>query len=114
MLIRDGGKIIPVVIADIERLEAEGDYIAVRTRGRTHLVALTLAGLERRLDPVRFVRIHRSHIVNLDFVEAIESFDNAQLLVRMKDGAKILTSRSASKRLRESSIWSLPWIGERT
>ena len=60
--------------------------------------------LEKRLDPARFVRIHRSHLVNMDCVEAIEPYDNAQLLVRMKDGTKIIASRSASKRLRELSL----------
>jgi two-component system LytT family response regulator len=104
LLIRDGGKIMPVVVREIERLEAEGDYVGVHVRGKTHLVNLPLGSFEQRLDPARFVRVHRSHLVNLDFVEAIESYDNAQFLVRMKDGAKIIASRAASKRLRELSL----------
>lgn len=104
LLIRDGGRITPVVVREIERLEAEGDYVGVRVKGRTHLVNLALSSFERRLDPVRFVRVHRSHVVNLDFVEAIEPYDNAQLLVKMKDGTKIVASRPASKRLRELSL----------
>lgn len=104
LLIRDGGRIMPVVVREIERLEAEGDYVGVRVRGKTHLVNLPLGNFEQRLDATRFVRVHRSHLVNMDFVDAIEPYDNAQLLVRMKDGTKIIASRSASKRLRELSL----------
>ncbi|MBK9991484.1 MAG: response regulator transcription factor [Verrucomicrobia bacterium] len=104
LLIRDGGRIMPVVVREIERLEAEGDYVGVRVGGKTHLVNLPLGNFEQRLDATRFVRVHRSHLVNMDFVDAIEPYDNAQLLVRMKDGTKIIASRSASKRLRELSL----------
>ena len=104
ILIRDGGRIVPVAVREIERIEADGDYAAVRTRGKTLLVNLPLGDFEAKLDPARFVRVHRSHLVNLDFVEAIEPFDNSQLLVRMKDGAKITASRAASKRLRDGSV----------
>lgn len=104
ILIRDGGRIVPVAVREIERIEADGDYAAVRAKGKTLLVNLPLADFEARLDPRHFVRVHRSHLVNLDFVEAIEPFDNAQLLVRMKDGAKITASRTASKRLRDWAV----------
>jgi len=104
LLIRNAGRIIPVAVADIERLEADGDYVSVHVRGKTHLVNLPLGTFEQRLDPERFLRIHRSHLVNLDFVEAIETYDNSQLLVKMKDGAKIIASRAASKRLRDSAV----------
>ena len=104
ILIRDGGRIVPVAVRDIERIEADGDYAAVRAKGKTLLVNLPLGDFEARLDPMRFVRVHRSHLVNLDFVEAIEPFDNSQLLVRMKDSTKITASRTASKRLRALSL----------
>ena len=104
ILIRDGGRIVPVAVRDIERIEADGDYAAVRAKGKTLLVSLPLSDFETRLDPERFVRVHRSHLVNLDHVEAIEPFDNSQLLVRMKDGTKITASRTASKRLRDLAV----------
>lgn len=104
MLIRDGARIVPVVVREIERIEAEGDYAGVRLRGKTLLVNLPLADFEARLDPARFVRVHRAHLVNLDFVDAIEPFDNSQLLLRMKDGTKITASRAASKRLRDVAL----------
>jgi two-component system, LytTR family, response regulator len=104
ILIRDGGRIVPVAVKEIERIEADGDYAAVRTRGKKLLVNLPLGDFEARLDAAHFVRVHRSHLVNLDFVEAIEPFDNSQLLVRMKDGTKITASRTASKRLRDWAV----------
>jgi len=104
ILIRDGGRIVPVAVREIERIDADGDYSAVRARGKTLLVSLPLGDFEAKLDPARFVRIHRSHLVNLDFVDTIEPFDNSQLIVRMKDGAKLTASRTASKRLRDLAV----------
>jgi two-component system LytT family response regulator len=104
ILIRDGGRIVPGAVRDIERIEADGDYAAVKAKGKNLLVNLPLGEFEAKLDPERFVRVHRAHLVNLDYVDAIEPFDNSQLLVRMKDGAKITASRAASKRLRDLAV----------
>ena len=91
-------------VAQVAGPAGEVDYAAVRAKGKTLLVNLPLGDFESRLDPARFVRVHRSHLVNLDFVEAIEPFDNSQSFVRMKDGAKITASRTASKRLRDWAV----------
>jgi two-component system, LytTR family, response regulator len=104
ILIRDAGRIFPVSVREIERIDADGDYVSVRACGKTYLVSLPLNEFEQRLDPAQFVRVHRSHVVNLDFVDAIEPLDNSQLLVKMKDGVKIHASRTASKRLRDLAI----------
>lgn len=104
ILLRDGGRILPLAARQIERIDADEGYSSVRAAGKTHLVSLTLNDFEARLDPTLFVRVHRSHLVNLDYVAAIEPFDNAQLLVRMKDGTTITASRTASKRLRDAAL----------
>jgi two-component system LytT family response regulator len=104
ILIRDGWRIVPLATREIERIDADGDYAAVRARSRTFLVNLPLADFEVKLDPRLFVRVHRSHIVNLDFVAAIEPVDNSQLILRMKDGTKITASRAASKGLRDRAL----------
>jgi two-component system LytT family response regulator len=100
IFVRDRGRIVPVAVGDIERLEADDDYVAVHTRGRRYLVYLGMNEFEARLDPQRFLRIHRSHIVNLDHVAALEQFDPTRMQVMMRDGAKIVASRTRSRELK--------------
>lgn len=100
-LARQGDRIVPIPVETVCRLEACDDYVAVHSRGKTYLLHMTLAELESRLDPERFRRVHRSHILNFDFVEQMQPYDDRRLLVTLKDGSRILASRSGSQRLRE-------------
>jgi two-component system LytT family response regulator len=102
--VRHGGKIVPIQLREVERLEADGDYVALITRGRRFLVQVPMAELESRLDSNRFIRVHRSHIVNLDYVESLTPEGNAQLSIRLRDGTALTASRSASKALRELEL----------
>lgn len=104
VFVRDRGRILPIATEDIERLEAEDDYVALHARGRRFLVYLSLGEFERRLDPERFLRVHRSHVVNLDFVAALVPFDGSRLQVEMRDGTKIMASRTRSRELRHLAI----------
>jgi two-component system LytT family response regulator len=104
LFVRDRGRIVVVRTADIVRLAGEDDYVAVHAEGRRLLVYLTLGEFERRLDPARFVRVHRSHIVNLDFVTALVPYDAARLEVRLRDGSSVVASRTASRELRQLVI----------
>ena len=97
IFVRDRGRIVPIDVRDIERLEADDDYVAVITRGRRFLVYLGMNEFEARLDPERFLRVHRSHIVNLDHVSSLSPFDATRLQVQMKDGTKIIASRTRSR-----------------
>jgi len=100
LFVRDRGRILPIAVREIERLEADDDYVAVHVRGRRFLVYLGMNEFEARLDPDRFLRIHRSHIVNLDHVAAMVPFDATRLQVEMKDGTKLIASRVRSRELR--------------
>lgn len=100
LFVRDRGKVVHVPIGEIERLEAQDDYVAVITRGRRYLVYLGMAEFEERLDPRSFVRIHRSHMVNLDYVAAFATHDPTRLEVQMRDGTRLLASHARSKMLR--------------
>lgn len=104
LFVRTRGKIIVVPIGEIQRFEARDDYSALFTGGQRHLIHLRLADLEQRLDPGRFVRVHRSHIVNLDFVESMIPTDDARLEVVLRDGTRIVASRSRSRELRDQSV----------
>jgi two-component system LytT family response regulator len=97
---RRGEKVVPVAAAQVIRLEARGDYVAVRSADGEGLLHVTLAELEQRLDPARFARVHRSHVVNLDHVATMHTCDDRRLLVRMRDGSELIASRAGSTRLR--------------
>jgi two-component system LytT family response regulator len=104
LLVRDRGRIVPLLAREIERLEAEDDCVAIVARGRRYLVEATLGDVAARLDPERFVQLHRSHVVNLDFVQQLTPYDGARLQVEMRDGTHLLASRARSKVLRHLAI----------
>jgi len=104
ILVRDRGRIFPLSLNEIEYLKADSKYTAIVARGQTFLVRIGISELEARLDPARFIRIHRSALVNLDFVDAMKADDQSQLLIQMRDGTSLTASREASKVLREMAI----------
>lgn len=104
ILVRDRGRIFPLAAAEIEHLRADLKYTQITSRGQSYLVRVALADLEGRLDPARFIRIHRNAIVNLDFVASMKPDEQSQLQVFMRDGTELLANREASKRLRDASI----------
>ena len=83
------------------RIEACDDYTEVHCRGETYLLHLRLQELEQRLDPGRFVRVHRSHVINLDHVRQMRPHDDRRLEIHLTDGSKVVASRSDSQKLRE-------------
>ena len=104
LLVRDQGRIFPLQADAIEYLRSDTKYTALVSRGRSLLVRLPITTFEQRLDPARFLRLHRGCIVNLDFVEAMTPDENSQLVVKMRDGTHITASREVSKKLRDQSI----------
>jgi two-component system, LytTR family, response regulator len=104
VLVRDQGKIFPVQVAEIEYLRSDTKYTALVSRGRSFLVRVPIQGFEQRLDPSRFLRVHRSCIVNLDFVETMAPDENSQLVIQMRDGTRMVASREVSRMLRDQSI----------
>jgi two-component system LytT family response regulator len=104
VLVRDQGKIFPISVDAIEYLRSDSKYTALAVQGRSYLVRLPIVAFEPRLDPGRFVKLHRSCIVNLDFVESLTPDESSQLVARMSDGTLITANRDVSRRLREQSI----------
>lgn len=104
ILVRDRGRIFPLQAADIEHLRSDMKYTQITARGQSYLVRMALNDLEQRLDPARFLRVHRNAIVNLDFVESMKPDEQSQLQIRMQDGTELLANREASKRLRDQSL----------
>jgi two-component system LytT family response regulator len=104
VLVRDQGKIFPLNVEAIEYLRSDSKYTALVSKGRSFLVRLPITSFEQRLDPGRFLKLHRSCIVNLDFVESMTPDENSQLVARMSDGTLITCNREVSRKLREQSI----------
>ena len=94
---RDG--IVPVPLVRISRFEADGDYVIVHVGERSRLVRMRLQDLEAGVGK-RFLRVHRSHLVNLDHVRIFEHQEDGRLVVVMDDGARVMASRSRSRELR--------------
>ncbi len=100
LFVRSRGRVLPLAVADIDRIEAQDDYVAVYTGGHQYLVHTPLAEIERRLDPARFLRVHRSHIVNLDHVTGLVTTPGARFEVHLGDGSRVTASRAGSRELR--------------
>ena len=101
LFVRVGGGVLPVAVERIDWFEARGDYVAAHAGGSRHLLSLTLNQLETRLDPVRFLRIHRTHIVNLDRVVAFRSKGKGKLVAELATGDRLAVSRQRAQELRQ-------------
>jgi len=98
--VRTGSKLSFVRASDVDRIDAADNCVRLHVSGREHLLRETLKAIESQLDPGMFVRVHRSIIINLERVESVEPYSHGEYVVRMKDGARLTTSRSYSDRLR--------------
>ena len=96
---KDGATIVRLPIADIDWIDAAGDYMCIHADGKTHVVRMTMKALEDQLDPARFQRIHRSTIVNLDRVERLSPHTNGEYFVSLVGGARLKLSRTYKEKL---------------
>jgi DNA-binding LytR/AlgR family response regulator len=100
LTIRLGDRTMIVATSGIERLQAADDYVAVFADGRRLLASHRLYELAARLDRTRFLRVHRSHIVNLSFIDGFERAAGDRVRVQMRSGVLVLASRAGSALLR--------------
>jgi len=99
LAVRDAKGVYFVEVTDVERVEADGNYVVLCTRGRRHLVRESMRSMEERLDPARFVRVHRSAIVSLAHVTRLEPWGHGEYVITMRDGTKLTSSRTYSSAL---------------
>jgi two-component system LytT family response regulator len=92
--IKDQGQIFRVDVDTIERIDAAGDYMCIQTGDNTLILRETMKDLEKRLDPRRFQRVHRSTIVNLDLVKQVKPHTNGECFLVLDSGAQVKVSRS--------------------
>lgn len=101
IVIKDGTRIQILTVDQLEYAEAQDDYVALHSGGKAYLKQQTISSLETSLDPVRFVRVHRSYLVNLDCVTKIEPYTRDTRLAILKDKSQIPVSRAGYLRLKE-------------
>ncbi|PKP93865.1 MAG: DNA-binding response regulator [Alphaproteobacteria bacterium HGW-Alphaproteobacteria-14] len=92
--IKDRGQIFRVEVDTIEHIEAAGDYMIISTGDNSLVLRETMKDLERRLDPRKFQRVHRSTIVNLDLVRQVKPHTNGECFLVLESGAEVKVSRS--------------------
>lgn len=97
--VRTGQRIVIVSANDIDWIEASGDYVTLHVGNRGHLLRQTMNKTEIQLDPARFLRIHRSTIVQTSRIRELVALDNREFLIRLADGKELKTSRSYSDRI---------------
>ena len=101
VVIRDGTQVHVVAVDRIDYVQAQDDYVAVSAGGRRYLKEQTLSYLERRLDPTRFVRIHRRYVLQLDRLARIETTATSSRVAVLRDQTTLPISRSGYRRLSE-------------
>ncbi|MEP7064988.1 MAG: LytTR family DNA-binding domain-containing protein [Gemmatimonadota bacterium] len=104
LFVRSGGALLPLAVDRVAWFAADGDYVVAHAERSRHLLHLSLARLELRLDAKRFLRIHRTHVVNLDFVRAFRRGARGSLVAEMNDGVRLPVSRSRAQQLRHLAV----------
>jgi two-component system, LytTR family, response regulator len=101
VVIRDGARVDIIPVDRIDFVEAQDDYVAVHTGERALLKDQTMGSLEAQLDPRRFVRVHRSYLLNLDRLARLEPEGRSSRTAILRDGRRVPVSRSGYARLQE-------------
>jgi two-component system LytT family response regulator len=102
LVVKSGGRIYFVRIEDIDWIEAAGNYVRLHVGKEEHLLRETLGALEQRLDGRRFVRIHRSTIVNLERIRELQPAFHGDYVIVLHDGTELALSRSCREQLEKS------------
>jgi two-component system LytT family response regulator len=97
--VQTGSRIQIVAAEDVEWIGAAGDYVELHVGGRSFLLRETMASLEQRLDPAKFLRIHRSRIVQSRGIQELRSMENHEFTVKLADGSEHRSSRTYADRL---------------
>jgi two-component system LytT family response regulator len=101
LVVRSGAQVAFVPTDEVEWIEADGNYARIHARGREYLLRDTMRAIEARLDPDRFVRIHRSAIVNVERISTVEPYFHGEYVVMLAGGRRLIASRTHAARLRD-------------
>jgi two-component system LytT family response regulator len=98
--VRDGTRVFIIPVSKLDYAEAQDDYVALASEGKKHLKQQTISSLETALDPSRFLRIHRSYIVNLERVARVEPYGKDSHVAVLANGMQLPVSKAGYTRLR--------------
>jgi two-component system LytT family response regulator len=87
-------------IDEIDWIEAEGNYVRLHAGAASYLLRETMKGIEAKLDPDRFIRIHRSTIVNSDRIKELQPLFHGEYAVMLRDGTRLTASRGPENKIR--------------
>jgi two-component system LytT family response regulator len=93
LLVKASGRVLFLKTEDIDWIEAAGNYVRLHVGRESHLLRETMNTIETKLDPARFLRIHRSTIVNLDRIKEMQPWFSGEYVVLLKDGTELRLSR---------------------
>ncbi|HSC29239.1 MAG TPA: response regulator [Vicinamibacterales bacterium] len=99
VLIRDGSQVHVIAVDRIDYVEAQDDYVCFKAEGKEYLKDQTLAAVESQLDPGRFVRIHRSYLLNIERIARVELYAKDSRVAILRDGRRLPVSRAGYARL---------------
>ncbi len=103
IVVKDGSKVHVIPAGKLDYAEAQDDYVALRSEGRTWLKQQTIASLEAALHPKRFVRVHRGYLVNIERITRIEPNTKDTWIAVLTDGTRIPVSRGGYARFNSLS-----------
>ena len=101
LAIKDGSEVTRVNVKDIQWIDAAGDYMCVHTTDKTHIMRRTMKELDEELDPRKFVRVHRSAIVNINYVQKLVSHISGEYHLILENGSELKVSRSHRDQVKE-------------
>ncbi len=99
LTIRDGASIALVPVSEIEWIDAAGDYMCVHAQQKTHVMRVTMKQLEAQLDPMLFLRVHRSTLINVGHVVRLTAHTNGEYFIELTQGARLKVSRGYRDRI---------------
>jgi DNA-binding LytR/AlgR family response regulator len=99
--VKTGQKLDVLILKDIMFLQSNGDYVSIYSKDNVYLKEQTMKYFEKNLPPKQFIRIHRSYIVNIDFISSIQSYKKNQFIVKLNNNYELKASQTGYKLLKE-------------
>jgi two-component system LytT family response regulator len=99
VVIKDGTRVHIVPVAKLDYVEAQDDYVAIHSEGKSYLKQQTLSSIEATLDPTSFIKIHRSYLLNVEKLVRLEPYGKDSKVAVLRDGTQLPVSQSGLTRL---------------